>query len=88
MQILINISEEHFKTLQMMKDVGLGCYHEAILNGQVFSEDITNGDVLSAFFPDAFCEVRECVVIFEFGGVKRELPIGWWNAKYKSRKRG
>lgn len=33
MQIVIDISENHYKVLQMMSDVGLGYYHLAILNG-------------------------------------------------------
>ena len=33
MQIVIDISEAHYKTLQMMSDIGLGYYHRAILNG-------------------------------------------------------
>jgi len=43
---------------------------------------MTNGDVLKFMFPRSYYEVRAQVVIFEFGGVKRELPIGWWNQPY------
>ena len=33
MQIVINISENHYKTLQKMSECGLGYYQRAILNG-------------------------------------------------------
>ena len=41
-------------------------------------EQITNGDILKAVFPEAKCEERKDVVLFTFGGCQRELPIGWW----------
>ena len=54
-----------------------------IENVIIIRKGATNGDVIKAMFPNAEYEVREYVVIFTFGGVKRELPIGWWNAPYK-----
>ena len=33
MQIVIDITEGHYKTLQAMSDIGLGYYYDAILNG-------------------------------------------------------
>ena len=44
MQILIDISEGHYKTLQRMRDVGLGYYNKAILNGKVLPKG--HGDLI------------------------------------------
>lgn len=33
MQIVIDITEGHYKTLQAMSNIGLGYYYDAILNG-------------------------------------------------------
>lgn len=49
---------------------------------KAYDANITNGKKLMQTFPDSKYEVREYVVLFEFGGCKRELPIGWWNAPY------
>lgn len=35
MQILIDITEDHYKTLQKMAEIGLGYYYDAIINGKV-----------------------------------------------------
>ncbi len=75
MQILVNISEEHYKTLQKMKDVGLGYYNEAILNGKVLPENATNGDMIMAMFP---------TVDRYFSNVI-DMKL-WWNAKYRGKK--
>jgi len=40
MQILIDITEDHYKTLQKMAEIGLGYYYDAIINGKVLSDDI------------------------------------------------
>ena len=53
MQIVVNISENQYKVLQMMSDVGLGYYHLAILNGTPLSKghgDLVDRDKINSRF--------------------------------------
>lgn len=40
MELIIDITENHLKTLQKMNECGLGYYHRAILNGTPLSEEL------------------------------------------------
>ena len=83
MKVLIDISKKTFEQNKFLIDQGFGTIvDEYVSQGKVLDE-MTNGDVLVALFPEAEYEIRPCVVIFSFGGLKRELAIDWWNAPYK-----
>ena len=84
MQIVIDIDEKIYEGSKHVPDYLRDDAWNAIANGTLLPDNATNGDMIKAMFPNAEYEVRECVVIFTFGGVKRELPIGWWNAPYKA----
>ena len=62
----------------------LNRYAEMCEHAIPIPDNATNGDVLKSMFQEAEYEIRPCVVIFSFGGLKRELAIDWWNSPYKA----
>lgn len=39
-KIIVEISDEHFETLVAMRDIGLGYYQNAILNGKPLEDEL------------------------------------------------
>jgi hypothetical protein len=83
MKVLIYIPKRTFEQNKFLIDQGFGTIIDAFVSEGKVLDEMTNGDVLVVLFPKAEYEIRPCVVIFSFGGLKRELAIDWWNAPYK-----
>ena len=54
MQIVVNITENHYKALMKMKEFSLGYYQRAIINGTVLPKG--HGDLIDA---NVLCEQYE-----------------------------
>ena len=82
MKVLVDITEGHYETLKAMADVGLGYYHEAILNGTPIPDKVTNGDVIRTVFPNAPVKEFPSVETVTFGNA--QFDSNWWNAPYQN----
>lgn len=88
MRVLIDIPENDYKTLQMLKDsdIGLGLYHKAILDGIVIPDSATNGNVFEILFPETELKyVGNMIGATEYEGKCIDIVVDdkWWNASYK-----
>ena len=87
MQVLVNIPDDVYKNIKNGEDIEihLGDYlvvkdewaSEIIRSGTPLPEDVTNGDVIKAMFPNSF--FGDYVVM----GENISFDIDWWNAPYK-----
>ena len=62
MQIVIDITEDHYKTLQKMAEIGLGYYYDAIINGKVLPSKhgrLIDADALCDTFCDSSWNTKE-----------------------------
>ena len=83
MKLLIDIPEEHYRTLQdAMKNHMESLVGKIILNGTLIPDNATNGDVIMAMFPN--------VNVYEHNGgatysVNNEYNFNatWWNSQYQ-----
>ena len=81
MQIVIDIPEEHYRTLQeAMKNHMESLVGKIILNGTPIPDNATNGDMIKALFSD---EIVECSTSSIWYGDLLMCDAEWWNAPYQ-----
>lgn len=91
MQIVIDIPEEHYRTLQdAMKNHMESLVGKIILNGTPIPDNATNGDVIKAIFPniqisdsEVMKNVYTGIPYGELIGANIDCMRDWWNAPYQ-----
>ena len=96
MKVLIDISEEMFKATQTYYSdnttrLSIKKCIEKIANGTPISDNVTNGDMIKAMFPNVeiYTDVINEIVDIEICEDSSELrcSVEWWNAPYKTNER-
>ena len=76
--ILVEISDEYYKTYKDIDDMELSTGEVAIKNGIALPDNATKGDIMRALFPNEEQDISNRVIIPE--------KISWWEAPYNENK--
>ena len=95
MKIVIDIPEEVKEVFDKANEDNLkGSYYDynsligkAIQNGTPLSNNVTNGDVIKALFPNVHCNetCNETLVWTDLDSESTRFLKSWWNAPYRGR---
>ena len=82
MKLIIDIPEEHYRTLQeAMKNHMVSLIGKIILNGTPIPDNATNGDVIISLYPNLEYTVQNDRV--KKIGVANSFDTDWWNEPYQ-----
>jgi hypothetical protein len=87
MQIVIDITEKQFALMKVMarnlRYRGESTIEQAIAHGIVLPENVTNGDMFKALFPN-YIYVGVCVLDENECILLHDVNYHWWNAPYET----
>ena len=87
-ELVIKISEKDYKSLNRYINFNLeyedGRILSAVKQGVVLPENLTNGDMIKAMFPNQDSDAVDSVALLGLDGyVLSTFPKSWWNSPYK-----
>ena len=86
MKIVIDIPDEDIDAIKYLQKNGFASRHElAILNGIPFPNNLTNGDMIKAIFPNARIFTFKEYVVIDIAIQQIAIWNEWWNAPYKQK---